>query len=341
MKKKKLILYDSEADYVRRMSEFLENSDENPFEIHCYTRKEKLEEYLQQEKPEVFLIAESVYEDRYKKGFSCVTVILHENGILKDPELFYVGKFQKADHIIHEVLNYYLKKSEDPFFYGEGKKHSRMIGFYSPVRRCMQTSAALMMGRVLSEYRKTLYLNFENYAGMQGLQKPGCTHDLSDLIYFFENTKEKFLYHLQAMTGTIGRLAYVPPMFSSQNLIYITGRQWLDLLSFLAVRTDYEYIILDLSDNIQGLFDILRICTRVYTVTEHDKTAISKMNQYKQLLQMYEYPDVLKKTGHPDLSVFREFSGKMEEDTKRDFENYIRGLVQKDLGISVREGETE
>lgn len=341
MKRKKLILYDGEADYVRRMSEYLENCEELSFEIHSYTEAEKLEDFLQREKPDIFLAAESVYDSRMQKLSAGVVMVLHESGIVKDSDAIYINKFQMAQTVVKEIMEHYMCIMEEPFLSVRKQGSARIIGFYSPVKRCLQTSMAILLGQALSRKCRTLYLNFENYAGIQGILKPGTTHDLSDLIYFLKTPKEKFLYHLQAMTEKNENLAYVPPMFASQNLIYITGRQWLEILSEIAAKSDYEYIILDLSDNLQGLFDILRICTKVYTITGEDKTAVSKLEQYKQLLQMYEYQDVLKKTRKQELSAFKELPEHTEGYTKGDLEQYIRALIREDFGLEIPKGAEE
>lgn len=335
MKRKKLILYDSDADYVRRMSEYLENFQELSFEIHSYTEAEKLKDLLQKEKPDILLAAESVYNSRMQEDAKGIVIVLCESGIEKFSEAASVRKFQSAKQVVKEIQELYMQFTEEPLFSLSQQGCAAIIGFYSPVKRCCQTSASILFGRILSRRFRTLYLNFENYAGMQGILKPGVSQDLSDLIYFFENSKEKFLYRLQAMTEFMDNLAYVPPMFASHNLIYITGRQWLQMLSEIAAKSGYEYIILDLSDNLQGLFDILRICTKVYTITQSDKNAAAKLEQYRQLLQMYEYQDVLDKTGRPELPVFQEVREDMEEYTKSDLERYIRNLIREDLGVEI------
>lgn len=341
MKRKKLILYDSEADYVRRMSEYMENCEELSFEIHAYTEAERLEEFLKDEKPDIFVASESVYDSKIQKKAAGIVMVLQESGIVRHRDVVYITKFQKAEQVVKEILENYARLAEEPYFFPKHQKCARIIGFYSPVKRCLQTSSAMLFGKLLSEKCRTLYLNFENYAGMQGILKPGLTHDLSDLLYFFENTREKFLYRLQAITQTIENLAYVPPMFASQNLIYITGRQWLEMLSEIASKSDYEFIILDLSDNLQGLFDILRICTRIYTITKEDKNAIAKMEQYKQLLQMYEYHDVLKKTTQQNLPMFKELPEDMQEYTKSDLKQYMINLIQEDFQITLSKGADE
>lgn len=338
MKNKKLILYDSEADYVRRMSEYLENYEELSFEIHSYTEAGKLQDFLQEETPDIFLTAESVYDSHLQKKSLGIVMVLQETGTAKHPNTLYINKFQKADRVVKEILKNYARLTKEPVFLLKQQEHACIIGFYSPVKRCMQTSAAMTFGRLLSINHKTLYLNFENYAGIQGILKPGMHHDLSDLLYFFENTREKFLYHLQAMTEKVENLAYVPPMFASQNLIYITGRQWLEMLSEIAVNSDYEYILLDLSDNMQGLFDILRMCTKIYTITKEDDTAVAKLEQYKCILQMYEYQDVLKKTKQPVFPMFKTISANAEEMTKGDLVRYVQGLIREDFGIEILRG---
>ena len=68
----------------------------------------------------------------------------------------------------------------------------------------------------------------------------------------------------------------------------------------------------------QGLFEILRLCTRVYTTIREDRIAQCKLLQYEQLLGLCEYGDVLEKTRRLNLSHIRRLPEDLEQLTKGD-----------------------
>ena len=65
-----------------------------------------------------------------------------------------------------------------------------------------------------------------------------------------------------------GGLDYIPPMRNGQNLLEIPPEEWRNLFQRIEELGKYEYVILDLSESIQGLFEVLQICTRVFTLTK-------------------------------------------------------------------------
>ena len=100
--------------------------------------------------------------------------------------------------------------------------------------------------------------------------------DLSDLIYFLHNGDGRFPYRLEGMVQKVNGLDFIPPVFSCMDLQRVEKEEWLQLFEELELTGRYEYILLDLSEAIQGLFDILKLCTRVYTITRDDGFAAAK-----------------------------------------------------------------
>lgn len=203
------------------------------------------------------------------------------------------------------------------------------IGAYSPVRRCLQTSFSLAMSQILAREHPTLYLNFEHYAGIAELLPDMQTLDMADLLYFLNADRDKFRFRMQTMLKHKGGLDYIPPMKAGQNLLAVTGAEWLMLLQKIEELGEYEYVILDLSESMQGLFEILRLCTRVYTLTREDRIAKSKLMQYEQILALYEYEDVLEKTKQVSIAHIRRLPGELEQLTKGDLANLVRGLIRE------------
>ena len=79
----------------------------------------------------------------------------------------------------------------------------------------------------------------------------------------------------------------------------------------------------------QGLFEILRLCTRVYTLTREDRLAKSKLMQYEQVLALYEYEDVLEKTKRLDISYIRRVPEELEQLTKGDMAELVRRPIKE------------
>lgn len=328
-KKDILVLYDTEAEYAGAMTEFLGRHKELPWEIRTYTAEKALLQL--QEEITVLLVAESAYTEAVKNIPAGETVILNESGVVRYPERKQINKYQMAENVLKQILEVYVELSKEcPVKLG-GTNDTKFIGMYSPVRRCLQTTFALTMSQMLAMEKQTLYLNFEHYAGITELLPDVQTRDMADLLYFLGADQEKFELRLQTMIQHKGNLSYVPPMKSGQNLLAVTQGEWLHLLQKIAQLGQYEYVVLDLSESMQGLFEILRRCERVFTLTKDDAVARCKMTQYEQILSLYEYEDVLHKTAKMVAPQIYRLPTELEQYTKGDFANFVRAGIQEIL----------
>jgi len=238
-----------------------------------------------------------------------------------------VEKYQQAENVIKKLLEIYMEIADTGLARLSVGCRTVFVGNYSPVHRSMQTSLALSLGQLLARRHPTLYLNFEHFAGFPQLVAQGQALDMADLLYFLNAQKERFQLRLQSMLKQIGNLDYVPPMKSGQNLLTVTTQEWLGLFQKIGELGTYEYVILDLSESMQGLFEILRLCARVYTTIREDRIAQCKLLQYEHLLGLCEYGDVLEKTQRLNLPRIRRLPEDLEQLTKGDLAALAEELI--------------
>lgn len=322
-----LVLCDPEEEYARLMTEFLRKQKGMPWELHTYT---EVEDLLRSEKAIALLVvAESAYCEELKQLSPARLVVLNESGLMRWANLYYVDKYQQAEEVLKYLLEIYLEIADTSAPRLRKNCSTVFVGNYSPVRRGMQTSLALTISQLLAKEHATLYLNFEQYAGLAELVSNLQAYDLADLLYFLGAEKEKFRLRLQSMIRHIGNLNYIPPMKSGQNLLTVTEAEWLGLFNKIAELGEYEYVILDLSESMQGLFQILRLCKKVFTVTREDRIARCKLLQYEQLLSLCEYGDVLEKTKQLSLTHIRRLPEELEQLTKGDLAVLAEKLIEE------------
>ncbi len=325
---KVMALCDTEEEYAQLMSEFLRRHKDLPWELHTYTSVKELLEREQYRPIVMLVVSESAYSEELQKLQPDRTVVLSESGVLRWQELPCVDKYQQAEEVLRYLLSVYMEIADIQLPRLRTSSHTVFIGNYSPVRRCMQTSFALTMSQLLAQEHRTLYLNFEHYAGIGELLPDIRTFDLADLLYFLNAEQNKFLLRMRTMLCRKGNLDYIPPMKSGQNLLTVTAAEWLGLLQKIEESGEYEYVILDLSESMQGLFDILRLCGHIFTLVSEDRIACSKLLQYEQVLALYEYEDVLDKTKRVSLSHIRRVPEELEQYTKGELADMVRELLK-------------
>ena len=323
-----MALCDTEEEYARLMTEFLRRHRDLPWELHTYTSVEELLERERHCPVAMLVVAESAYTEEMQKLQPGRTVVLSESGVLRWKELPCVDKYQQAEEVLRYLLAVYMEIAEVQLPRLRTDSKVVFIGNYSPVRRSMQTSFALTMSQLLAQEHRTLYLNFEHYAGIAELLPDTQTFDLADLLYFLNTEQDKFRLRMRTMLRHRGNLDYIPPMKSGQNLLTVTAAEWLGLLQKIGELGEYEYVILDLSESMQGLFDILRLCSHIFTLTREDRIARSKLLQYEQILSLYEYEDLLDKTKRVSLSHIRRLPEELEQYTKGDLADLVKEFLR-------------
>lgn len=362
MVKKVLAICDREKDYLCHLADYLERKERLPFIVHVFTGEAQLRRFAEKQEGEaeqesiieMLLISESVCKE-WKGAYPAQKVImLNESGVQTGEGIEYINKFQSAENIYREMMDIYADTCPNEYSNvpanisggEEGKagginsgierrgrtgRRMKIIGNYTPIGRCMQTTFALSMGQILAKKHRTLYLNFESYSGLGCLLGKEFAVDITDALYYLNCERGKLPYKLNAMVQTVNGLDYIPPVISYEELGEICAEQWIDLFQEIEKNTDYEYLILDLSEAVSGLFQILKECYRVFTIIREDGFAEAKLRQYEEMLQGMHYEDIAWKTRKQNLPVFHRIPAGLEELTHGEVAAYIRRVIEEDV----------
>lgn len=324
-----LALCDREEEYIQSFAEYVKRYKNLPWELHVYTDLEELIRGEENNFISVLIMAESVFGPEWKGLKAGCTVILNESGVIRYPDLKNVDKYQCAENVVKELVEAYAEVAENPLPGLAQGGSAKLVGIYSPVRRCLQTSFALTLSQMLARDSPTLYLNFEHYAGIGGILPDMQVKDLGDLLYFLNGEGDKFSLRMETLIQKKGSLDYIPPMKAGQNLLTVTPQEWRRLLSKIEEMGKYEYIILDLSESIQGLFEIMSRCYKIFTLTQSDKAAEGKLLQYEQLLALYQAEEILQKTSRLCPPRFGRLPEEPEQYTKGELAEYVKEILKE------------
>lgn len=171
-----------------------------------------------------------------------------------------------------------------------------LIGVYSPVHRIGKTRFAMRMGRVLSETAPTLYLNLEGYSGMNYYLPEEAGMNLGDLLYCMKQENINPVWKISTLISHMNGLDYIAPIRTEQDFRKVTEEEWNQLLDLILEKSIYETIVLDLGDAVNGLYDLLGRCSRVYTPYIEEGAAKAKLNQYEENLRAAGCGEILRKT---------------------------------------------
>ncbi|MBQ8184485.1 MAG: hypothetical protein IJ036_01720 [Lachnospiraceae bacterium] len=287
MKNRILAICDPETTYASRLMEYLNERQVSPFYARAFTSKEALRDFAGQAEIEVLLISSDMALVDLQGLPGGKRIWLTHGQIpaeLEGEPVIY--KYQSAEKIIREILYYYAEEAQPLLQAALLKEKIQMYGVCSPIGRTGKTTFALALGSLLAEKKRTLYLNLEPYSGFEQMLPPVSQWNLGDLLYFLKKGKQGFLYKLKSVTESLGRLDYIVPVRSPEDLLSVMEEEWEELLERLISEGEYECLVLDFSDCIQGLPALLEKCSRVYMPVREDGISRAKLKQFEDVLEM-------------------------------------------------------
>lgn len=318
-----LAIFDSEKSYVKKLAAFLESRTQMPFCILAFDNLEKLVHFFSDSRAAVLLVNEKEWQPSIGNLANQVILLTEERkgekleSDLGEYELPAVCKYQSAEAIAKKVLGICaVVRTPILSLYPEEcpqKTKAEIIGVYTPVGRSLQTSFAMVYSCLRAKRKKTLYLNFEVFSGFGAWFEREYGTDLMDLMYFLDGPRDKFLLKLAGMTEKFGGFDYVPPAISYEDFMVVKAEDWVRLIKTIGEESDYEVIVLDLGSQVQGLFDILSLCSKVYTITKPDGIALAKVTAFEEALKMSQKEEILHKIVKCRLPVFKEIPQKAQE----------------------------
>ena len=325
-----LAVCDSETEYAYQLVDYLSHKKGFPFRVQLFTCEKTLKDYSVNHPISIALISEKDYSEEIRSFPIEHILILGEDLQNKYEDRKVLYKYQSSGRMIKELLDWaagegILGRT------GSNNKELKLIGIYSPIGKCLKTSFAFVLGQLLSKKHKVLYLNMESYSGLGKLLQKEFKTDMSELIYYLQNSREKFIYRMGSMTEHTGELDILPPFDSFLDFISVTGEEWIQLFQEIEKGSDYEYLILDLSDAVQGLFDILRLCDVVYTLSREDGFSMAKIAQYEEVLKKSNYEDIWKKTKHCTIPDIKNLPPGLLQLTYTELAEFVREKIEEDL----------
>lgn len=325
-----MAICDRQAAYTSQLIALFQGKKELPFEIHGFTKNESLQEFCDNNRIALLLVSEPDYrEELQDKAIDRILVLREGTGSLPE-NVATVNKFQPAGMLYREIMRVYGEGERIVPFRKSEKKKIRLIGVYSPLHCCMQTTFALTAGEILAKKSKTLYLNFECFSGFEMLLGRRFGGNMTDVLYYYDCAKEKLSYKLESVVQKMGELYFIPPAASYEDFQGIKEEEWLSVITEIAQTGGYETVLLDLTEQVRGVYPLLEACDKIYTLLKDDRMAKAKLAQYELMLEQETYRKIREKTVKCRLPVFKNLPERMEEFSYGELADYVKKLLTED-----------
>ena len=281
MSEKNVVICDREIRYANGLGENIAEREDLAVKVYVCSSFEHVLELEQAKKIHIFIVDEEItYAQRTQIGANQVFVLARGRVADLGEEEWAIGKYQCADEIIRQVFEFYVDRTKENVMRSMNKERARLFAVYSPIRRIGKTSFAMALGRAGAKSKKVLYLNLEEYAGMDIAQNADL--NLGDLLYYLRQGNGNLGIRLQSAVKENEGLDMVTPIPIVLDLKEVTWEEWKALITELVENSLYEMVVLDVGESVQGLFPLLEMCDRVYMPVLEDEISRRKLKQYQE-----------------------------------------------------------
>lgn len=326
MDKNVLAVFDTNEEYVTKLMNYLMDCRSVPLEIQGFTDKSCLRDYVRENPLDILLIPEEQIDEELEAVNTGETMILSEDDTVHDDKgRRTIFRYQSSENIMREVMSYYADRPETEFVTSNSTS-TKMIGIYSPVGRCFRTSFALALGQVLAERSKALYVNLEGYSGFNQLLQQNFMSDISDLLFYVGQKKRNFPCKLASMVQKLGNMDFIPPVISPLDIRSVDRENWFIFFNEI-MKCDYDHVIVDFGDTVDGFLELLQGCSRIYTPVRDGTVSDAKVEQYEAMLRILEKDSILEKTIKLRIPYFDSLSCPPQCLGRSELGEYARKLV--------------
>ena len=297
MSEKNLVICDKESRYACSLAENILEKRELNVKVYTFTSLDNISAFLREKEIHILIVD----EEYSAKARSCIHAeqifVLMQGGIveLKENEQA-IYKYQCADQIIHQVFETYVEKTNEDVMRHFRKNQTRLEAVYSPISGVEKNQFAIMIGKEWAKKERVLYLNLEEYAGFEPEISDESRMNIGDLLYYIRQSAGHLGIRLQAAVQKLGELEYIPPILLSVDLKAVSFEEWETFLKELLGLGVYDVILLEPGEGVQGLFQILQMCDRIYMPVMEDDVSSQKIVRYERCIKRLEFEKIVRIT---------------------------------------------
>lgn len=283
MRERNVVILEDDKEYLGNFLSFFENYSEKTLRISGFSQRDSFLRFVNHNDIDLILTKEEFLSDIEKDvDNKKILLLTEEEGIESINGIKTLYRYQHMKNIICYIFNLCAESvpvNKDIIRVKGGEK-IQIIGVYSPVKRCGKTALSMELAGSLAKDGKILLINMEEFSALRKDDGENKEYDLADLLYFYMQNSWSFELKLKAVLRSMCGFDYIPPVQHGDELRNITAEQWKGLISEIGKVSDYKIIILDLSDIISNILQLLDMCDFIIMPYMKDEISIYKAEKF-------------------------------------------------------------
>lgn len=299
MRKITIGVFDTEKEYVIKLTTFLQRFGKEKWELTAFTQEKSVEEYKKRKTLDVLVCTDrdKLLQLGDKNSVKLWLSDRRGEGVEKRENIYIVCRYQSAKEIakcMEGVIRQERKREEDG---------CPLVAIYSPVGRCGKTSLARKVVKG-GAYGRWLYVGMEDYSSF-ALQE--SEHILTDelLFYWKERREQKLVELLEQM----GDMVMTGTSYFDLKRITKEDMRWFHKI---VANMDYRGIVVDMGSGVLGSLQVLEVCSAVIVPYVEEEYANRKREHFENLLLAQGLISCKDKLHYLNMVNSKEVTEKME-----------------------------
>lgn len=303
------VIYDTDEHYAKKLFGAVNSRSGLQFCVQLFTDKEALRRFLQDNKADVIITSElNRFDGQDIENCSRIIMLTEEIGNENladgDGKIVRVYRYQTFDKIFERIL----EASE--LIHKREQNRLRIIGIYSFAGAEQKIAFVLNMARLIASRHRLLYINLEEFSGVNRLLGNGTNEDLSDALYYYKQLGRQSAEKICNMIKKTAGIDYIPSTRCAEDLSDITARQLVELIESISEFNSYEIIILDISIFLSLSWKLMEYCDYIYMPVESTRLCADRVSEFEAYfmgLGMEKVIDGIEKIELPECNIDESF----------------------------------
>ncbi len=312
----KLVICTTDENYASRFVDYFNVHYGDKIELSQFTDLTYLAQFIRNERPDMCLVDEYMLDQCEVDMFgNCSYILLGNQREHQHEEVPCIFKYQKAELIYKEILNYYADKKGGRRTTGvvDGNA-AKTYAFCSPSGGCGATTVALAYAANLAKTKRVLYLGFQQYGNADTVLNGEGNGSFDDVIFALSNKRGDLRLKMESIVRTSKeKIDFFKSCENPMDLQELTKDDLARLINEVVHGGMYQVVVFDIDSQIGMLeLEILKVVDQIVVVTEGNDGCAMKFDKFYTLLnviQSKEDVDLIDKLG----LFYNKFSNKASE----------------------------
>lgn len=274
MKEKVCCILDPDENYAVRLTDYINERGALPYQALAFTSAKALEDC--RDKYEIKLLLAGGEEAVDTVSSEAYIRLVEDNENIEANEVY---RYQSADRIIKDIISHisgFSRKRSD-------NRKTKILSVYSPATKCFKTTLSLGIAAEAARVGRTLFISFEQFAGLGNLLS-GARGGLSDALYYYKIGKEAASGKILSCTDSVMGFDFLAPALCGDDIAGQNDEETVDFIYTLAEHGDYAYIVADAGCVFNRPQKLLEVSGKIIIPEPLDHMGRKKVSEFENYL---------------------------------------------------------